>query len=68
MTKVQTGPKRLCYLKVSFIVDNTSLLGVGMFKRTILTEIILKVAKNAAIPDFLSSPSSCQLEIIGDLL
>ena len=42
--------------------------GIGIFKRTILTDIVLRVVENASVPGFLLSPSSCQLELIGKLM
>lgn len=55
--------KCVCSITIHIIMCS----GIGIFKRTILTDIVLRVVENASVPGFLLSPSSCQLELIGKL-
>lgn len=41
-------------------------IGVGLFKRTLVTQIVLRVVDNASVPGFLASPARCQIEMIGE--
>ena len=56
----------LLFLLLLFLLLLPSYLpGVGLFVDSYLTEIILEVVHNAAIPGYLAASSRCELSILG---